>query len=199
MIVIYRLSCYLLWIQWVSTTHSQLLWQILFHTSICSWVCHTSVVIGLLTKAISVCLWKALSFRHARIVQLVSQQILTSNINKQHKMLSKRPPIPTTVPSGTNTITGAWAYRGIHSDVRSRSEQSHHLPGALHPSWTCSNFLSKTRLQAANSMGDYNMGAKKWTPVIIRWVLQRKSTQWWTVINVKNVLCFRSIKPNRIL
>ena len=39
--------------------------------------------------------------RHARTFQLVSQQNLTSINNKNLNILTKRPPVATTVPSGT--------------------------------------------------------------------------------------------------
>ena len=48
-------------------------------------------------------------------------------------ILTKRPPVATTFPSGMNTIIGHWYTWGIPSDLRSRPEQSHHLPGALLP------------------------------------------------------------------
>ena len=52
-------------------------------------------------------------------------------INKRSTILTKRPPVDTTFSSGTNTIIWALVYRGIPSDLLSRPEQSHHLPGAL--------------------------------------------------------------------
>ena len=36
----------------------------------------------------------------------VSQNILASNFNKNRIFFTKRPPVATTVPSGTNTIIG---------------------------------------------------------------------------------------------
>ena len=69
--------------------------------------------------------------RHARTFQLVSQQ----SINKHLKILTKRTPVATTVPSGTQRHPWALVYRGIPSDLRSRPEQSHHLLGALLPRW----------------------------------------------------------------
>ena len=49
------------------------------------------------------------------------------------QVVSKRPPIASTVLSSTNTVIGAFVYRGIPSDLRSRPEQSHQLPGACPP------------------------------------------------------------------
>ena len=70
---------------------------------------------------------------HARTFQLVSQQSLTSIITKKAKILIKQLPVANTVPSGMNTIFGALVYRDIPSDLWSRPEQSHHLPGSLLP------------------------------------------------------------------
>ena len=56
-------------------------------------------------------------------------QVLT----KKNKIVTNQPPVATTVPSGA--ILRALIYRGIPSDLRSRPEQSHHLPGALLPRW----------------------------------------------------------------
>ena len=59
--------------------------------------------------------------------------------NKNSQILTKRSPVAITVPSGTQRhhwgIGIPALYRGIHSDLRSRPEQSHHLPGALLSQW----------------------------------------------------------------
>ena len=73
--------------------------------------------------------------RHARTFQLVSQQSVASINNKNHNILTKRPPVATNVPSGTQRHHWGLVYRGIPSDLRSRPEQSHHLPGALLSRW----------------------------------------------------------------
>ena len=74
-----------------------------------------------------VLLWKAYqTCRHARTFQLVSQQSLASINNKNPTILTKRPPVVTTVPLGTQRHHWALVYRGIPSDLRSRPEQSHH-------------------------------------------------------------------------
>ena len=51
---------------------------------------------------------------------------------KNPKILTKRFPVGTTVPSGKSPIIGPFVYRGIPSDPLSRPEKSHHLSGALH-------------------------------------------------------------------
>ena len=71
--------------------------------------------------------------RHSRNFHLDSQQSLASIINKKTQILTKRPPVATTVPSNTNTVIGALVYRATPSDLRSRPKQSHHLSGALFP------------------------------------------------------------------
>ena len=58
---------------------------------------------------------------------------LWSNIRKQFQNFNKTAVFSNQCPSGTNTIIGALLYRGIPSDLRSRLEQSHHLPVALIP------------------------------------------------------------------
>ena len=73
--------------------------------------------------------------RHARTFYLVSQQILACINNKNPTISRKRSPVATTVPSGTQRNHWELVHRGIHSDFRSRPEQSHHLPGALLPRW----------------------------------------------------------------
>ena len=73
--------------------------------------------------------------RHARTFQLVSQQSLLTINNKGPNILTKRPPVATTVPSCTQRYPRALVYRGIPSDLSSRPEQPHHLPGALLPRW----------------------------------------------------------------
>ena len=56
---------------------------------------------------------------------------------KKPKIVTKRPPVATTGPSGMNSVIGALVYWGKHSDrgsdLRSRHEEPHHLPGALLP------------------------------------------------------------------
>ena len=52
-------------------------------------------------------------------------------VDKKPNILTKRRPVATTVPSGTNNIIGALVYRIIPSDLRSRPEQSYHIPEAL--------------------------------------------------------------------
>ena len=51
---------------------------------------------------------------------------LPSINNKNPNILTKRPPVATTVSSGTQRHHWALVYRGIPSDLRSRPEQSHH-------------------------------------------------------------------------
>ena len=52
---------------------------------------------------------------------------------KKSKILTKRLPVATIVPAGTNTVIGALVYRGIPSDLRSRPEQSHIFLGLCSP------------------------------------------------------------------
>ena len=72
-------------------------------------------------------------FHCARTAQLINQQSLASTIKKQN--YKKMAACKTTVPSSMNTVIGALVYWGITSDLRSRLEQSHQLPGALLPRW----------------------------------------------------------------
>ena len=58
-------------------------------------------------------------------------QVLSTKI----QILIKQPTLAITVHSGTKTIIGALVYLDIPSNLRPRSEQSHHLPGALLPRW----------------------------------------------------------------
>ena len=74
-------------------------------------------------------------YRHARTFQLYSQQNLASINNKNPKVLTKRTHEATTVPQAPSAIIGALVYQGMHSDLRSRPEESPHLPGALLPRW----------------------------------------------------------------
>ena len=46
--------------------------------------------------------------RYDRTFQLVSQQSLASIIDKNSNILTKRPPVATTVPSGANTVIEHW-------------------------------------------------------------------------------------------
>ena len=62
--------------------------------------------------------------RYSRTFQLVIQQ---STFNKKYK----KNIIATTVLFSTNIVIGALVYQGISSDLRSRLEQSHHIPGTL--------------------------------------------------------------------
>ena len=73
--------------------------------------------------------------RRARTFQLVSQQSLASINNKNPQNFNKRPPVATTIPSGTQRHHWGIGIPGIPSDLRSRPEQSHHFPGALLPRW----------------------------------------------------------------
>ena len=60
-------------------------------------------------------------------------QVLTT---KNPKILTKRPPVAPqsrVSPQAPSAIIGALVYRGIPSYLRSRPEQSHHLPGSLLP------------------------------------------------------------------
>ena len=57
-----------------------------------------------------------------------------SVINKRTIILTRRPPVDTTVPSGTKRhhwLIGTPGIPGIPSDLRSRPEQYHYLHGAL--------------------------------------------------------------------
>ena len=72
---------------------------------------------------------------HARTFQLVRQQSLASIKNKKQVFLTKRPPVATTVLSGTQRHHWGIGIPGIPSDLQSRPEQSHHLPGALLSRW----------------------------------------------------------------
>ena len=54
--------------------------------------------------------------RHFRTFQLVSQQSLASINNKNPKILTKRPPVATTFPSGTQRLFFLWkAYQTLSS------------------------------------------------------------------------------------
>ena len=68
---------------------------------------------------------------HATTFQLVNQRCMAIIKNKNTKMLTKRPPLVTTVPSGTQRYHWALVYHGKPSGFRSRPGQSNHLPGAL--------------------------------------------------------------------
>ena len=79
--------------------------------------------------------------RLAKNAQLISQQSLPPCQNcpidqpakryqlKYPQVLTKRPPVATTVCSETNTIIEALVYWDLSSDLRSRQEQSHRLQG----------------------------------------------------------------------
>ena len=70
-----------------------------------------------------------------RTFQLVSQQSLASITNTKSNILTKWPTVATNAPSGMNTIIGALVYWGIPSDLQSRPEQAHHLPGLCSFRW----------------------------------------------------------------
>ena len=93
------------------------------------------------------CFWKAYQ------TVLTCQNFSTGKSTKPGKyyqkiiiILTNWPPVATTVPSGTNTIIGALVYCGIHSDVRSRSEQSDNLHRALLPNDQDSDNLHRALL-----------------------------------------------------
>ena len=81
--------------------------------------------------------WKAYqTCRHARTFQLVSQQSLASINNKTPKILTKRPPVATTVPSGTQRHH--WGI-GIPGYTFGCSIQTRAIP---QPSWgSCPRWL----------------------------------------------------------
>ena len=55
--------------------------------------------------------------RHARTFQLVSQQSLASINNKNQIFLTKRPPVATTVPSGTQRHHWEHWYTGVYHRI----------------------------------------------------------------------------------
>ena len=59
-------------------------------------------------------------------------QVLSTNTSKCWQNGCMFPPLSPQAPSA---IIVALVYRSIPSDLRSRPEQSHHLPGALLPRW----------------------------------------------------------------
>ena len=119
--------------------------------------------------------------RHARTFQLVSQKSLASINNKNPTIFTKRPLVATTVPSGTQRHHWGIGIPGIPSDLRSRPEQSHHLPGALLPQWlqaVCSlqwasqpSTLQKMRLHLLFMIVFWEYGKK-------RCVIWRKLALW---------------------
>ena len=81
-------------------------------------------------------LWKAYqTLSPCQNFPLVSQQSVASINNKNPTILTKRLPVATTVPSGTQRHHWALVYWGIPLNLRSRPQQSHHLPGALLSRW----------------------------------------------------------------
>ena len=72
---------------------------------------------------------------HARTFQLVCHQSLASIINKIPKQFYKTADCSSHSLSPLAWTPSLLVYRGIPSDLRSRPEQSHHLPGSLLPWW----------------------------------------------------------------
>ena len=54
-------------------------------------------------------------------------------LSTKHQNCNKQLPVAIIVPADMNTVIGILVYGDIPSDLRSRPEQSHHLPGALLP------------------------------------------------------------------
>ena len=93
-----------------------------------------ALVVWALTK-----LFVNLTYQTLPTTQFVTQRsskawkILTSKRRKTQQNHHLQPLLSF---QASGAILGALVYRGIHSDLlRSRPEQSHHLPGALLPRW----------------------------------------------------------------
>ena len=105
--------------------------------------------------------------RHARTLQLVSQQSLASINNKNLKILTKRPPVATTVPSGTQRHH--WGI-GIPGYTFGSSIQARAIPP---PSW-CSPNDYRQSIESPMGVLTFNSTEKSLTFTIYDCILRKR-------------------------